>query len=203
MDIRSDFSKKLGAHNSGTSVNEKTTMKRLVVFLCLFLVGSMTAACAKSADSAGDKSTMIEPGDKIGNFLIATGVQGNFTYGFNVECSEPGADNTYSCKATMGQVINVSTGLVDDTKTGKLDEVWSHSNYQMFINDRPVDLQAFGTIDYTHPQVGVIRFANVVITTNQPGEITVRDSGYMITGTPLPPAPLTCSARRRLTRYIC
>jgi hypothetical protein len=71
----------------------------------------------------------------------------------------------------------VSTGLADTTGSGNLDEIWTHSNYQMFINDRPVDLQAFGTIDYNHPQVGVIRFANVVISSNKAGEITVRDSG--------------------------
>ena len=128
-------------------------MKRLVVFLCLLHIASMTTACSKTADSSGDTNTMIEPGDKIGNFLITTGVQGNFTYGFDIECSELGTVNTYSCKSTLGQAVNVSTGLVDNTNSGKLDEVWSHSNYQMFINDRPVDLQAFGTIDYTRPKL--------------------------------------------------
>lgn len=54
----------------------------------------------------------------------------------------------------------------------------------MFTNDRPVDLQAFGTIDYNHPQVGMIRFANVVISTDKAGEITVKDSGVFDNGDP-------------------
>ncbi|HSB65494.1 MAG TPA: hypothetical protein VLD65_02895 [Anaerolineales bacterium] len=54
----------------------------------------------------------------------------------------------------------------------------------MFINDRQVDLQAFGTIDYNHPQVRIIRFGNVVVVTDQPGEIKVRDSGLFDNGDP-------------------
>ena len=127
---------------------------------------------------------MIEPGDKIGKFLITTGVRGNCTYGFDIDCSEPGTDNTYSNKATVGQAVNVSTGLYDTTASGKVDEVWTHSKYQMFINDRPVDLHAFGTIDYTHPHFGVIRFVNVVIFASKAGEITVRDSGVFNNGEP-------------------
>jgi hypothetical protein len=145
---------------------------------------SFTGACASKAGSSDETSKPIEPGDKIGNFVITTGEQGNFTYGFSVDCSELGTANTYSCNATTGEVINVSTGLYDTTGSGNLDEIWTHSNYQMFINDRPVDLQAFGTIDYTHPQVGVIRFANVVISSNKAGEITVRDSGVFDNGDP-------------------
>jgi hypothetical protein len=159
-------------------------MKRLAVLFSLLLFVSFTSACAKIDASSDDKNTMIEPGDMIGDFLITTGVQGNFTSGFDIECSEPGADNTYLCKAAVGEAINVSTGLYDDTSSGKLDEVWTHSNYQIYINDRPVDLQVFGTIEYNHPQVGMIRFRNVVIIANKPGEITVCDSGVFDKGDP-------------------
>jgi hypothetical protein len=159
-------------------------MKRLVVFLFVLLITSLTAACGLVAGSSVDTKTMIEPGDKIGDFLVTTGTQGNFTYGFDVECSEPGSDNTFTCKGSVGEAINVSTGLYDTTGSGNLDEVWTHSNYQMFINDHPVDLQAFGTIEYKHPQVGVIRFGNVVIIASKPGEVTVRDSGVFDNGDP-------------------
>jgi hypothetical protein len=159
-------------------------MKQLAAFLSILLFMTMTAACAKTTGSTEVKNTMIEPGDKIGDFLITTGVQGNFTYGFDIDCSTLGAENTYSCTASVGKAVNVSTGLYDTTNSGKLAEVWAHSKYQMFINDRQVDLPAFGTIDYTHPQVGVIRFANVVITASKPGEITVRDAGLYDNGGP-------------------
>jgi hypothetical protein len=159
-------------------------MKKLAILFSILLVAGLVSACAASAISAGDTAKMIEPGDHIGNFVITTGEQGKFTYGFSVNCSELGSANTYSCKTTVGDVINISTGLYDTTGKGNLDQIWTHSNYQMFINDRPVDLQAFGTIDYNHPQVGVIRFANVVITTNKAGEITVKDSGVYDNGGP-------------------
>ena len=159
-------------------------MKRLEVLFSIILIMSLSAACTKTSGSSEVNNTMIEPGDKVGDFLITTGVQRNFTYGFEVECSAPGSDNTYACKATVGQTVNISTGLYDTSGSGKLDDVWTHSNYQMFINNRPVDLKAFGTIDYTHPQVGVIRFANVVITASKEGEITVRDSGVYDNGDP-------------------
>ena len=146
------------------------------------MIASATA-CAGGA-SSGNTNTPIKPGDKIGNFVITTGEQGKFTYGFSVDCSAPGSDNTYTCIATVGDVINVSTGIADTTGNGNLDDIWAKSNYQMFINDRPVDLAAFGTIDYNHPQVGVIRFANVVISTSEAGEITVKDSGIFDNGDP-------------------
>lgn len=154
-------------------------VKRLKIYAFILLLAIFLTACT---GSTRDDRQLIKPGDKLGNFLITTGVPGKFTYGFEVECSEPGEKNTYSCKAAVGEAVNVSTGLNDDTGKGDLDEIWIHSNYQMFIDDRPVDLEAFGTIEYTHPVVGVIRFANVVIMTDKPGEITVRDSGIFDNG---------------------
>jgi hypothetical protein len=159
-------------------------MKKLTILFSILLVVGLTMACAGVGGSSGPTNKMIEPGDKIGDFVITTGEQGKFTYPFSVDCSAPGSDNSYSCNAKVGDVINVSTGLADTTGKGNLDQVWSNSNYQMFINDRPVDLQAFGTIDYNHPQVGVIRFANVVIATSKAGQITVKDSGVFDNGDP-------------------
>jgi hypothetical protein len=159
-------------------------MKKLVVVFSILIFMGITSACTQLAGSSSDKNSMIEPGDKIGDFLITTGVEGKFTYGFDIQCSEPGNKNTYSCNAKVGEAINVSTGIYNSKGSGNLDEIWTHSNYQMFINDHPVDLKAFGTIDYAHPTVGVIRFGNVVIIASKAGEITVRDSGVFDTGDP-------------------
>ncbi len=152
-------------------------MKRLVIIASLLLI--MLSACTSKATTH-----MLEPGDKIGDFTIDKGVEGSFTYGFAVQCAGPGQDNTYTCNATVGQAVNVSSGLRDPSGSAKLDTVWTHSQYQMFINDQPVDLPVFGTIDYNHPTAGMIRFANVVISAATPGEITVRDSGVFVNGDP-------------------
>lgn len=157
-------------------------MKKLVIIGSMLLLLLIMTACANTGTTGnGDR---IEPGDKIGDFTITTGVEGQFTYGFSIECSELGQNNTYNCNARVGEAVNVSTGLYDTTGSGKLDEVWAHSSYQMFINDREVDLAAFGTIDFNSPQVGVIRFGNVVITADKPGEITVLDAGVFDNGDP-------------------
>ncbi len=156
---------------------KKALMIRLVLFLALLL-----ASCSQAAGSSSGKT--IQPGDKIGDFIITTGVPGNFSYGFSIQCSQPAQGDAYTCDVPVGEVINVSTGLVDTTGKGNLDQVWAHSNYQMFINDQAVNLQAFGTVDYTHAQMGKIRFANVVISTDKPGEITVRDTGLFDNGDP-------------------
>ena len=151
---------------------------KFATFICsLLLVLGLLTAC-----NGVSTASKIEPGDKIGDFTITTGVQGSFTYGFAVECSAPGQDNSYTCNANTGDVINVSTGLRGSTGSANLDAIWANSSYQLFIDDRPVNLAAFGTIDYNHPTAGMIRFGNVVITTDNPGSITVRDAGIYDNG---------------------
>jgi len=152
-------------------------MKRLALIVFILWMAGLLVACAQPKPT--ESSDLIRPGDMVGDFLVTTGEDGNFTYGFNVDCSEEGSEQktNFSCKSTVGEVVNITTGIYDDTKSGKLDEYWSNSNYQLSIEGRSVDLQAFGTVEYNHPIVGVIRYWNVVISTSKPGEITTRDSG--------------------------
>ncbi len=152
-------------------------MKLRLLLSSLLLVLPLLTSC-----SILSRAKPVEPGDKIGDFTISKGVEGSFTYGFAVECSEPAQGNAYTCHAKVGESINVSTGLRGTAGSGNLDSVWKNSAYQLFIDDRPVDLAAFGTIDYNHPTAGMIRFANVVISTDKPGSITVRDSGVFANG---------------------
>jgi len=152
-------------------------MKRLTLIGLILLMTGLLVACAQPKPT--ESSGLIRPGDKVGDFLVSTGEEGNFTYGFDLDCSEEGSQQkaNLSCKSTVGDMVNISTGIYDDTNSGKLDEYWSNSNYQLFIEGRPVDLQAFGTVETKHPIVGVIRYWNVVISTSKPGTITVNDSG--------------------------
>ena len=152
-------------------------MKRLALMVFILWMTGLLVACAQTKPT--ESSDLIRPGDLVGDFLVTTGEEGNFTYGFDVDCSEEvsGQETNQSCKLEVGEIINITTGIYDDTSSGKLDEYWSNSNYQLFIEGQPVDLTAFGTVEYTHPIVGVIRFWNVVISTSKPGEITTNDSG--------------------------
>jgi len=157
-------------------------MKKLEVALFLLVFAILATACSGTTTSTASLDALIEPGEKIGDFLITTGVQGNFTYPFDIPCTEPGENNTSNCEAPVGKAINISTGIYDKTGSGNLDQIWTKSNYQMFINDRPVDMKAFGIIEYEHPSIGIIRFANVTIIASNPGEITVRDTGLYDNG---------------------
>jgi hypothetical protein len=147
---------------------------RLSIFILILFV---LPSCAKQTSLPIENTAMIQPGDKIGNFLVTKGEQENITYNYDLDCEEAGDGKTYSCTSTVGNPVNVSTGIFDDTHTGKLDEIWSAFSYELYIQDRPVNLPAFGWIEVTHPLVGTIRYWNVVITANQPGQIITRDSG--------------------------
>jgi hypothetical protein len=156
-------------------------MKRLIVIFALIVIITLLSACSLAGGQAG----MIEPGDKVGDFLVTQGQEGNFTYGFTVACSQMQDVTTYMCQAAVGDNLNVSTGIYVTDKNASQDDILTNSKYQMFINDQPVNLQAFGMVEYTHPgaeELGTIHFANVVITTDKPAEITVRDQGVYDNG---------------------
>jgi hypothetical protein len=160
------------------------TMKKIACLALVVLLAVILGACAGATPQTA--AEMINPGDKIGDFLITTGEEGNVNY-WDQDCvqqGKQGEEDVYSCKANVGTKINMSTGLYDDsvssapaTATSKLVEDWSAFDYQLFIEGRPVNLPAFGYIDVHHPLRGVIRFWNVVIVTERPGEINFRESG--------------------------
>ena len=149
-------------------------MKKL--FFLTLLVVAMVAlgACAGTTSEPADE--MINPGDRIGDFLVTTGKEVDVIYSWELGCygREQGY---YSCGATVGTKINISVGIYADSSSGTLDELWSDHTYELLIENHPVNLQAFGFIDVDHPDVGKMRHWNIVIITNKSGELTLRDSG--------------------------
>lgn len=150
-------------------------MKHINFFTLLMVFAITLTSCAKANAEPADG--MINPGDKIGDFLITTGEEGDVTYTWDLGCNQQGNEEVYSCKATVNTKVNVSVGIYDDQYSGKLDELWAGHTYELFIEDRPVNLVAFGFIDTIHPAVGKMRHWNVVVVATNPGEITLRDSG--------------------------
>ena len=150
------------------------TLANLMILsmLCVMLLGGCSQATQKPTDEA------INPGEKIGAFLIKTGDQAALN-DENLKCSKQGQEEKYVCEIAVGDEINASLGIYDDQYTGKLDEIWSKHTYQMTINGRPVNLQAFGSIDRQHPTVGMMRYWNVVIKADKPGEITVHSKSVV------------------------
>ena len=157
-------------------------MKRLVYLAFLVMVAFVLGTCAKATSQSTDET--IEPGDKIGDFLITTGGGEDVTYNWKLDSAivQQGNTEIYTVQIPIGTKMNVSIGIYDSTFRGNLDSLWSGHTYEMFIEDRPVNLQAFGSIDVTHPIVGKMRYWNVVIFATKSGEITVVAKGAETSG---------------------
>jgi hypothetical protein len=155
------------------------TMKKIVhlplIMLCVFFLG----ACAKATPRSSDER--INPGDKIGDFLITTGDTEDIIYAAKLHCPYDGSTGTESCEQPVGTKFNVGEGIFDDNPSGgkTLDEYWSEQTHEMFIEGRPVNLQAFGSVDFNNPMVGTVRVWNVVVVTDKPGKITAHSTGVV------------------------
>jgi hypothetical protein len=153
------------------------TMKKIIYLALIMLFVIILGACAKATPQSANE--MINPGDKIGDFLITTGDEGKVTYGWELdECTHQENKTINWCPTTVGTKVNVSIGIYGQD----LEEKWSSHTYEMVINGHPINLQAFGSIDVTHPIVGQMRYWNVVIVTNKPGEIIVISKVVVVGG---------------------
>ena len=146
-------------------------IKKLFSVFVIFMIAVMSS-CAQAQDDG-----TIDPGDKIGSFLIATGVDEELVYMWDLEnLIRQGEEEIYSVEIPVGTKMNVSSAIYN-MGGSSLDEKWKEHTYKMFINDQPVNLDAFGPIDTMHPRVGPMRAWNVVVTATEPGEIVVRSEG--------------------------
>ena len=153
-------------------------MKIYIFSLLIVLFVGTVVSCAKAG--SGSAEGMINPGDKIGNFLVTRGGEEGVTYTWNLdqECVKQGGVEIYSCKVDLDTNVNVSWGVYAP-RGEDLDTLWSEYTYKMFINDRPVNLEDFASITVYHPQVGKMRHWNVVIVANKPGDIIVHSIGIL------------------------
>jgi hypothetical protein len=123
---------------------------------------------------------MINPGDRIGDFFITTGNGEDVIFVTKLHCPFDNSTQIESCEQPIGTKVNVSQGIFADPSIGKtLAELWSEQTHEMFIEGRPVNLQAFGTVDFNNPMVGTVRVWNVVIVTDKPSKITARSTGVV------------------------
>jgi hypothetical protein len=151
-------------------------MKEFFHVYCIALALIILSACTtRQADNG-----MIDPGEKIGNFLATTGNEKDTNYLLESTCVDQ--DELHStCEANTGEKLNVSYALYNEKNGETLDDVWANHTYKMLIGDQQVNLEAFGIIDAYHTnQFGnpfKMRHWNVWITTDKPGDITIQHSG--------------------------
>lgn len=148
-------------------------MKRIVYTMLIMIFAIILSACAKETSQPDDE--MISPGDKIGDFLITTREDDDVIYMTNLHCAVDGTTET--CEVPVGTRVNVSQGFLPVGGKTPFEEAWSEQVYEMVIEGRTVNLQAFGYDEWKHPVAGNIRVWNVVIVSNQPGTISVESKG--------------------------
>ena len=148
-------------------------MKKLVFSVLVVLFVLVLGACGKSTPQSAE---MINPGDKIGDFLITTGgVEGVKNY-WDLGCDE--GESKSSCRVPVGTKVNTSWGIYADASKGEdLETKWAGHTYEMVIDGRPVNLKAFGYVDFDHPYRDKIRCWDVVIAADKPGEVEFKDTG--------------------------
>lgn len=171
----SQITKKRSEHRPNPSrIHKENAMKKLVVIMLTVLLASALMSCAKASSNA--VGVMLKPGDKVGDFLITTGTPSDTTYQWNLDCTGPDEANT--CKAWVGQKVNVSEAVYASTAK-ELDTLWSSLTDHMTINGTPVDLKAFGSVDTYLPNRGNMRLWNVVIVASKAGQLSVNSSGVL------------------------
>lgn len=154
-------------------------MKKFIYALSIVLFVIVLASCAKA--NAEPVAGMINPGDKIGDFLITTGEGDEITYNWELDSAlvQQGMEEIYTALIPVDTKMNPSWGIYAAFSGKDLDTLWSEHTYQMFIDDRLVNLDVFGSIDIQHPVVGKMRHWNVVIIATKPGVIAVRSVGSL------------------------
>jgi hypothetical protein len=153
------------------------TMQKPVHCFLIVLFVILLVACTTTARQPDNG--MINPGDKIGDFLITTGHGADVIFVSRLHCPFDSSTQTESCEEPVGTKVNV-VGIAfydDDPSSGKtLDEYWSEGTHEMTIAGRPVNVQAFGSIDFGS-SIGTVRVWDVVIVSDKPGKITAHSSG--------------------------
>ena len=160
-------------------------MKRIVYITLIALLSIIIGGCGKASQQPGEATPnlsdlKINPGDKIGDFLITTGEGEDIFFMSKIHCPYDSSTGIESCEQPVGTKVNVGIAVYDDDpSSGKtLDEYWSEQTHEMFIEGRPVDLQAFGIVDFSSI-IGTVRVWNVVVTTDKPGKVTAHSTGVV------------------------
>jgi len=94
---------------------------------------------------------MLEPGDKIDDMVVTTGVEETFPLWF---ICAPKKVNDHSISADCGELSY--TNLAIGHTLGVMDLVdpsidWEELNWEMSVDGHPIDLKAFGVYEFVHP----------------------------------------------------
>jgi hypothetical protein len=122
-----------------------------VRFSRLLYVGLLLilTACQAAGQSLSD--AMIQPGDKINGMNLTTGAKdAPPLWAFCSPIQQ--AENVIITNCELPVLSKLGVGDLFALAGGKLDGVdWSALRWELFLDDRSLDLNAFGTFDYVTP----------------------------------------------------
>lgn len=149
-------------------------MKGLSYFAFILLFAGMCVSCSQAAPT----DEMIEPGDVVGDLLVTTGGDENTTFLFDIYDTCDKSGNTNSCTVDEGMDINITYPVYNNTAE-ELEQSWPDFDIQVYVEGRKVNMPAFGTIDFDHPEYIKMRSWDVVLKDVKPGEFSIRVKGSM------------------------
>ncbi len=129
-----------------------------VLFVAILLMGT---ACARS-------SGLLKPGDKVGDMIVVNSTPDAVRYSdyctLPAGTPDPMTPGTYQfdCQVPPGDPLWISDGwAAKDQQT--LEDNWRAFDLEMYIDDRQVDTDAFGTIDEVLPDGNSNRTHNLAL----------------------------------------
>jgi acetyl esterase/lipase len=158
-----------------TSLAQTTLIVLMVIILSACTTPTKTQSTALPTTPPLD---LIKPGETFNGILVTTG-SGDSTFSFDLPCKQE--NGAWKCPVPCGTTINPLATVYDpENNADNLNTIWDTMVYTATIEGRPVDLEAFGTVDFVHQQSGfAMRAYNLALQRSQPAEVTVVDKGIL------------------------
>ena len=125
---------------------------------------------------ATQEEELIQPGDTVNGVLVTTGsAEDGFL--FDQVCQENGEE--YTCNLTAGKPVHITASIYGKSAE-ELETKWEKFTYALKIENQPVDLPAFGTLDFVHERTGLLmRAYDVVLVSSEPITLTMHETGAL------------------------
>lgn len=116
----------------------------------------------------------IQPGDTVNGVLVTTG-NAKDEFLFDKVCQDKG--EYWICQLTTGDPVHI-TDPVYGISDADVNSQWETFSDTLNIENQPVDLPAFGTLDFVHKRTGYkMRAYNVVLVASEPLTMTINVKG--------------------------
>jgi len=155
-------------------LNRISSNYRIYILITLIVLSILFLTACSKPTATQTPIDMIQPGDTVNGVLVTIGNEDS-TFGFDLPCTQN--DNIYTCTTTFNNPTNVTAAVYGFTPE-EVQSKWETFSYTVTIDGQPVDLPAFGTIDFVHEQTKLyMRAYNIVLIGTQPITLSVHDIG--------------------------